>query len=66
MMNIEGHWETVTSLQDVARIIREYYNRELADEMDALIEIQEDEIHDLQLELLNTPIYDDDDDDDWY
>lgn len=38
MMYIEGHWETVTSLEDVARIIREYYNRELADEMDKLIE----------------------------
>lgn len=61
MMNIEGHWETVTSLQDVARIIREYYNRELADEMDKLIEIQEDEIRDLQLELYNAPIYDGDD-----
>ena len=51
MMNIEGHWETVTSLQDVARIIREYYNRELADEMDKLIEIQEDEIKELKEDL---------------
>lgn len=62
MIRINGHWETVTSLQDVARIIREYYNRELADEMDKLIDMQEDEIRDLQLELLNTPIYDDTDD----
>jgi hypothetical protein len=65
MIYIEGHWETVTSLEDVARIIREYYNRELADEMDKLIEIKENEIRDLQLELYNAPMYDNDDDD-WY
>lgn len=57
MIRINGHWETVTSLQDVARIIREYYNRELADEMDKLIDMQEDEIRDLQLELYNAPMY---------
>ena len=61
MLRINGHWEIVSSLQDVAKIIREYYNRELADEMDKLIEIQEDEIRHLTLELLNAPIYDDDD-----
>lgn len=38
MMNIEGHWETVNSLEDVSKIIREYYNHELADKMDELIE----------------------------
>lgn len=38
MILIEGHWETVNTLNDVSRIIREYYNRELADEMDSLIE----------------------------
>lgn len=63
MMYIEGHWETVTSLQDISRIIREYYNRELADNMDELIEIQEDEIWQLRQDLYNTPY--DDDDDDW-
>ena len=62
MMRIEGHWETVTSLQDISRIIREYYNRELADEMDKLIKMQEDEVRYLQLELLNAPIYDNVDD----
>lgn len=51
MMNIEGHWETVTSLEDVARIVREYYNRELADEMDKLIEIKEEEIKELESDL---------------
>lgn len=58
MMYIEGHWETVTSLQDVARIIREYYNRELADKMEELVEIQEDEIWYLKNELYNAPMYD--------
>lgn len=61
MLRINGHWESVSSLKDISKIIREYYNRELADEMDNLIEIQEDEIRHLTLELLNTPMYDDDD-----
>lgn len=60
MMYIEGHWETINSLRDIARIIREYYNRELADEMDELIDMQEDEIRELRLELYNAPMYDDD------
>lgn len=38
MMRIEGHWENVDSLQDIAKIIREYYNYELANVMDKLIE----------------------------
>ena len=37
MMRIEGHWETVDTLQDVVRVIREYYNRELADVLEELI-----------------------------
>lgn len=61
MLRINGHWESVSSLQDVSKIIREYYNRELADEMDKLIEEKECEIRHLTLELLNAPIYDDDD-----
>ena len=51
MMYIEGHWETVNSLQDISRIIREYYNRELADKMDSFIEIQEYEIEELKADL---------------
>jgi len=51
MMNIEGHWETIDSLRDISRIVREYYNRELADELDRFIEIQEDEIKKLEQEL---------------
>lgn len=38
MIYIEGHWETVDDLQDVIRIIREYYNYELADKMEELME----------------------------
>lgn len=53
MMNIEGHWETITSLEDVARVVREYYNRELADELDSLIEEQEAYIDDLINEIIN-------------
>lgn len=42
MMYIEGHWERVDTLQDVSKIIREYYNEELANEMDDLIEVQKE------------------------
>ena len=38
MMYIEGHWEAVDSLDDVVRVIREYYNYELADKMEELME----------------------------
>ena len=37
MMYIEGHWETVDTLNDISRIVREYYNYELADVLDELI-----------------------------
>ena len=47
MMYIEKHWETVDNLRDVSRIIREYYNRELADELDKFIKEQEEEIEEL-------------------
>ena len=63
MMYIKGYWETVNTLCDISRIVREYYNYELADKMDELIEIQENEIRDLRLELYNAPMYDDDADD---
>ena len=53
MMYIEGHWETVESLEDVASIIREYYNRELADALDVLIDEQEGYIDDLKNEIIN-------------
>lgn len=37
-MHIEGNWENVNDLYDIARIIREYYNEELADRMYELID----------------------------
>lgn len=37
MMRIEGHWETINTLQDVVRVVREYYNSELADALEELI-----------------------------
>ena len=53
MIRIEGHWETLDTLQDVSRVIREYYNEELADELDRLIEEQEEYIVDLKNEIIN-------------
>ena len=38
MMYIEGHWETINDLSEAARIVREYYNDELADKIEELIE----------------------------
>lgn len=37
MIYIEGHWESIDSLGDVSRVIREYYNDELADILDEFI-----------------------------
>lgn len=56
-MYIEKHWETVDSLRDVSRVIREYYNRELADELDKFIEIQEEEIKTLENDIINLECY---------
>ena len=53
MMYIEKHWETIDDLRDISRIIREYYNRELADELDELIDEQEAYIDDLKNEIIN-------------
>lgn len=38
MILIDKYWEKVNNLSDVSRIIREYYNPELADELDRMIE----------------------------
>lgn len=53
MINIEKHWETIDSLRDVSRVIREYYNRELADELDKFIEEQEEYIDELKNDIIN-------------
>lgn len=53
MMYIEKHWETIDNLRDVSRVIREYYNRELADELDGFIEEQEEYINGLKDDIVN-------------
>lgn len=51
MILINDCWENVETLEDVSRVVREYYNRELADEMDDLINAKETEIAELFSEL---------------
>lgn len=70
MIHINGHWETVDTLEDIARVVREYYNPELADKMDYLLEQTFDaftnKIEELA-EQINPCVHDDwDDDDEWY
>ena len=43
MILINDNWEQIYDLQDVSKIIREYYNRDLADELDKLIPEHTDE-----------------------
>lgn len=40
MICINGHFEAVDDIHDVSRIIREYYNADLACELEKLIEDQ--------------------------
>ena len=37
MILVHGNWEQIYDLQDVSKIIRENYNRDLSDELDKLI-----------------------------
>lgn len=51
MLLIEDHWELIDSLNDISRVVREYYNSELADELDKFIEyneVNEDRIQKLE------------------
>ena len=43
MILINDIWHTIRDLDDVSSLIREYYNRELADEMYKLIPIYSDD-----------------------
>lgn len=43
MTLIEGHWETINNLSDIARIVREYYNQELADKIDEFAENEKEQ-----------------------
>ena len=38
MIYVEGNWENADSLQDIAKIIKEYYNTELADKLYEIID----------------------------
>lgn len=55
MILINGNWEIVKDLHDISKVIREYYNYELADELDNLIPdyeyVDEDEITELEFEI---------------
>lgn len=70
MMYIEGHWESVDTLDDIIKVIREYYNPELADEIESQIESMvdafnnkieslEDEIWSLEDALEDDDLYND-------
>lgn len=43
MVLINDNWEEVRDLEDVSKIIREYFNKDLADEMDKMIAEHTDE-----------------------
>ena len=43
MILVNDNWEEVRDLQDVSKIIREYFNEDLADELDKLIPEHTDE-----------------------
>jgi hypothetical protein len=58
MMRINGHWETVDTLYDVANVIREYYNEELADKMEEMLEQMFESFND---EIGRLSVWDDDD-----
>lgn len=52
MVLINDNWEEVRDLEDVSKIIREYFNEDLADEMNKLIpEYTDEEYHGLEWEL---------------
>lgn len=43
MVLINDNWEDVRELEDISKIIREYFNEDLADEMDKMIPEHTDE-----------------------
>lgn len=52
MVLIDDNWEEVRDLEDVSKIIREYFNEDLADEMDKMIpEHTDEEYQDLEWQL---------------
>lgn len=53
-LEINGKDEFVYDLHDVVNVIRKYYNKELAIEMERMVEEQETEIEELENELYYT------------
>lgn len=52
MVLINDNWEEVRDLEDISTIIREYFNEDLADEMDKMIpEHTDEEYQDLEWQL---------------
>lgn len=52
MILVNDNWEQVRDLQDISKIIRENYNRDLADELDKLIpEHTNKEYYNLECEI---------------
>ena len=52
MVLINDNWEEVRDLEDISKIIREYFNEDLADEMDKMIpEHTDEEYYDLEWQL---------------
>ena len=43
MVLINDNWEEVRDLEDISKMIREYFNEDLADEMDKMIPEHTDE-----------------------
>ncbi len=54
MILINDNWETIRDLDDISKIIRKYYNDELADKLDNLIpEHTDEDYYDLESELMD-------------
>ena len=53
MILINDNWEDVRDLKDISKIIREYYNRDLADEMDEMIHERTEEDYEDLISQLN-------------
>lgn len=51
VLDINDKYEVIHNLYDVMNVIRKYYNKELAIEMDRLVEMQEDKIEELEYKI---------------
>lgn len=51
VVEIDGNYEVIFNLHDVSEIVKKYYNKDLALELERLVEEQEKEIERLENEL---------------